>query len=71
MTAEEMKVNGERLLKNLFEEYIPNSCKDTQLEREFHVNLDGMPIIGIIDNWSTMAILSVSLTTRQDLLNTV
>lgn len=49
MTAEEMKVNGERLLKNLFEEYIPNSCKDTQLEREFHVNLDGMPIIGIID----------------------
>lgn len=50
MSAKEMKEYGHKLIKNLFESYIPNSCKDVKLEEEIHVTLvDNLPINGIID----------------------
>lgn len=50
MNAQEMKVYGYKLIKNLFESYIPDSCKDVKLEEEIHVTLaSNLPINGIID----------------------
>ncbi|HEP1831504.1 TPA: UvrD-helicase domain-containing protein [Streptococcus suis] len=50
MSTKEMKECGHKLIKNLFESYIPDSCKDVKLEEEIHVTLaDNLPINGIID----------------------
>lgn len=50
MNLEELYKYGHQLLKNLFDNYIPNSCKNVELEKELHVTLDGnYRIKGIID----------------------
>ncbi len=50
MDVKDMKVYGYKLLENLFESYIPNSCKNVQLEKEIYVTLENnLPINGIID----------------------
>lgn len=50
MGTEEMKAYGHKLLDNLFESYIPGSCRNVELEKEIHVTLENnLPIIGIID----------------------
>lgn len=52
MPANQLKIYGHKLLKNLYEKYIPYSIKDDQvlLEKEIHVRLEGNYFInGIID----------------------
>ncbi|TWT16493.1 ATP-dependent DNA helicase [Streptococcus sp. sy010] len=50
MNASDMKKYGHQLLNNLFDTYIPNSCKDVELEKEIQVTLeDNLQINGIID----------------------
>lgn len=50
MGAKELKVRGHKLLENLFESYIPNSCKEVKLEKRLSATLDGKyPINGILD----------------------
>ncbi|HFU4502016.1 TPA: ATP-dependent helicase [Streptococcus suis] len=50
MNVTEMRSYGHRMLKNLFTNYIPNSCRDVLLEIELHVTLgDNMSITGVID----------------------
>ena len=50
MPTKDMKIYGHHLIKNLFEDYIPNSCKDVVLEKEIHVTLENdLPINGTMD----------------------
>lgn len=50
MGAKELKIRGHKLLENLFESYIPKSCKEVKLEEKLSTTLDGKyPINGILD----------------------
>lgn len=50
MSAKDMKPYGHQLLKNLFDSYIPQSCKQVELEREISLTIEqDLPITGIID----------------------
>lgn len=50
MGSKELKIRGHKLLENLFDAYIPNSCKLVELEKKLSTTLDGnYPINGILD----------------------
>lgn len=50
MRAKELKLRDHKLLENLFESYIPNSCKEVKLKERLSTILDGKyPINGILD----------------------